>query len=185
MFLPPFPYHERLVVEFYYTLLAKRVDFVVWIPMRLDLADIGNIYDHFLRLFPCARPRVSTLVSFQKKKKKKERTKRIKILVIFVIIDYWNNLGWDVNFISGRKKKEKEGNEMKKEKKLQRIGTHRDGKNGGGGWKKRFYRARTEEDCTTGLFLGKSSRQSATKLARMCRRWIFHGPSTLLAKASE
>lgn len=57
---------------------------------------------------------------------------------------------------------------MKKEKKLQRIGTHRDGKNGGGGWKKRFYRARTEEDCTTGLFLGKSSRQSATKLARMC-----------------
>lgn len=73
-------------------------------------------------------------------------------------------------FYFGAEKKEKEGNEMKKEKKLQRIGTHRDGKNGGGGWKKRFYRARTEEDCTTGLFLGKSSRQSATKLARMCRR---------------
>lgn len=147
MFLPPFLYHECLVVEFYYTLLAKRVDFVVWIPMRLDLADIGNIYDHFLRLFPCARPRVSTLVSFQKKKKKKddERTKRIKILVIFVIIDYWNNLGWDVNFISGRKKRKR----RKRNEKGKKIAKDRDAQR----WKE--WRGRVEKAILSGENRGR------------------------------
>ena len=43
--------------------------------MRLDLADIGNIYDHLYRLFPSVQPRVSTLVSSNVKKKKKKGKK--------------------------------------------------------------------------------------------------------------
>lgn len=86
-------------------------------------------------------------------------------------------------FYFGAEKKEKEGNEMKKEKK---IAKDRDAQR----WKE--WRGRVEKAILSGenrgrlhdgAFFGK--KQQAKRYETCSNVWIFHGPSTLLAKASE
>lgn len=67
-------------------------------------------------------------------------------------------------FYFGAEKKEKEGNEMKKEKKLQRIGTHRDGKNGGGGWKSDFIGREQRKIARRGFFWEKAAGKALRNL---------------------